>query len=173
MGKVILTTEAFKEWKVASEFKNFFLTRGLDINIIIFNKYPGFFIIECSEKDSITLAKLITNTAILIRLVKKVIPIIYEFNVSSLNDVIKNVIDFLKRNFEFLKNCLTYLVRCEFRGFRGEYTIEKEIGKFVKENCNIKVSTSNPECVIIIQCVENWCGLYVGKYRESYLRYRV
>ena len=172
MGKVILTTGAFKEWKVASEFKNFLLTRGLNVNTIIFNKYPGFFIIECFEKDSITLGRIITNTAILIRLVKKVIPVIYEFNISSLNDIINHVINFLKENVEFIKNCSTFLVRCEFRGFRGEYSVEKEIGKFIKENFGIKVSTSNPECIIIIQCVENWCGIYVGKYRESFLRYK-
>ncbi len=175
MGKVLITTEAFRERKVAEEIENLLAMRGIEVSTKIFERFPGVLLVESRHLDSVRLSRVMINTAHIRRIVKKVIPVLRDYMLESPSYVDVTVLileDFLPRVDLCALRGKTFCVRCRFRGVRGETYCEKLLGYYVKRVVpEARVSLEEPEYVLLVELVGEWCGVYFGPNDRSVLLY--
>ncbi len=171
MGKVLLTVKPFSEARIAEEIRNYVYVRfGVEVRVIT-TRYAGVLIVESDKMSSLELAKIVRGSAPIARLVRKVVPITLEVNVERADDVVRAVERAPVR--EALSTCRSFAVRCKFRGFRGEHAAEKRIGDVIKSLTGLSVNLRDPDCIVIVECIDRWCGVYMGRLSSDIVRIRV
>ncbi len=165
MGKIIITTIAFKEKPLAEEIREYLYLRGLcNIEYQVFDNMPGILIIN-SSISSIELARVILNSP-LSRYFSRLVPILYETKFSKPEELANTI---LKEFREFLSRCSDFVVRCKLRNIdASDSEYERIIGEIIRNEVKLKVSCEAPSCIVIIECIEKWCGIYVGNF--EYIR---
>jgi len=175
MGTVLVTVDAFQEKKYASEITDLLLIRGVKSTYQIFDKYPGVIVFRSDEVNSIDLSKIMLSIAHVRRIVKSVVPLVWssygEFR--SYEDIAVLIIeDFLPRIDIEMFNSKKVVVRCRFRGLKGEHRVEMIVGAYLKRLVNFRVSFEDPDYLILIEQVGELCGVYVGHPDKNILMYR-
>ncbi|OYT25961.1 MAG: hypothetical protein B6V02_02610 [Thermoprotei archaeon ex4572_64] len=161
MGKIIITTMAFKEKFLAEEIKEYLYLRGLsNIEYQVFNNMPGILIID-SSISSIELARIMLSSP-LSRYFSRLVPILYETKFSKPEELANTI---LKEFRELLLRCSSFVVRCKLRSINAsDSEYERIIGEIIRNEVNLKVNCESPNCIVIIECIEEWCGVYVGNF---------
>jgi len=175
MGKVLVTTDAFKEKRVANEIENILAMRGLEVTARLFEGYSGVLLVECSSMSSLDLSRTMLNIAHVRRIVRSVVPMAREYMLDNMSyeDVFVLIVeDFLPRVDLDVLRTRTFCVRCRFRGMRGESRCEKLLGYYIKRTVpEAKVDLRRPDYVLLVETVGKWCGVYFGLNDRSLLLY--
>ncbi len=176
-GAVLVTTEAFREKKVASEIENVLLARGVECEARTFPQNPGVVVVFSRGTCSIELAKIMMSIAHIRRIVRSLVPLLSWglYDVKRFEDIVVIVIeDFLPKLWRDNYENSRVAVRCRFRGIRGESRAEKIIGYYICERLcrSCRIDLERPNVLVLIEQVCELCGAYVGYPDKSILMYR-
>jgi len=176
-GAVLVTTDAFREKRAASEIEDLLLARGIECEARIFQKNPGVIVVIARDISSKDLAKIMMNISHIRRMIRSLVPLLAwgSYDVRSFEDIAVIAIeDFLPRLWRDDYSNSRIAVRCRLRGIRGESRVEKIIGYYICERlCSTcRVDLERPHVLVLIEQVCELCGAYVGYPDKSILMYR-
>jgi len=176
-GVVLLTTEAFRERKVAEEIESLLLARGVECYARTFENAPGVVLVLSRDLSSRDLSRIMLSMAHVRRLARSVVPLLVwtTADLKGFEDVVVIVIEqFLPLLWSDTYEGSRIAVRCRFRGMRGESRAERIIGYYICQRlCNTcRIDLERPSVLVLVEQVCELCGAYVGYPDRSILMYR-
>lgn len=155
-GKVLVTVKAAQESFLVVDLKDYLYLFDRDVSVRR-TEFRGVLLIEGS-RDSRELANILINSPIPDTVMTTIVPILTEGFFSSMKDII-HVVNQLLNNMR----CSSFLVRCRLRGSTvGDAECEDRIRELLRSMGFKVVLKGSSECVVDVQGLRNWFGVYVG-----------
>ncbi|WP_054857911.1 hypothetical protein [Vulcanisaeta sp. JCM 16159] len=155
VNKVLVTVRASFEYGIRQDIRDYLFFFDRDVNVRA-TEFRGVLIIEVS-KDPRHVAQFLINAPIPENVLTSIVPIIYEGNYSTINDLVSSVRDHVSGD------CRAYIVKCRLRGSSiGNDNCENAVIGLLRVLGFRTMYRGASDCAVIIEGLGNWFGIYVG-----------
>ena len=160
-NKVLITVRSSFEYSIRQDIKDYLFFFDRDVNVKA-TEFRGVLIVE-TNKDPKYVAHLLINAPIPESVLTSIVPVIYEGNYNSVNDLIGIIREHIGGD------CKGYIVRCRLRGSSiSNSDCENTIINLLRGLGFRALYRGDADCAIVVEGLGNWFGIYVGP--RSFMR---